>query len=66
MHVFFFLTLQEFDMVGPPTIITRKRFQVLDFVGLNDVGFTALLTPALTEKSSILSILRPFQIEVHV
>jgi hypothetical protein len=47
--------------MGPPVIMTLGRIRLFDYVGVFDEENSALVTPALTEESSILSTIEPFQ-----
>ncbi|EFX79427.1 hypothetical protein DAPPUDRAFT_319611 [Daphnia pulex] len=50
----------EFDVVGPPVVMMLGRIRLFDYVGVFEDETSALLTPALTEESSILSTVKPF------
>lgn len=48
--VFFFVTLKkDFDVLGPPVVVSLARSRVFDFVGAAQEDNSALLTPALTK-----------------
>lgn len=45
--VFFFVTLKkDFDVLGPPVVVSLARSQAFDFVGAAQEDNSALLTPA--------------------
>lgn len=52
--------LQNIDLLGPPYLLSLARLRSFDFAGVADEEKSALVTPPLTEQSSILSTLRPF------
>jgi hypothetical protein len=52
---------KEFDVVGPPVVMMLGRIRLFDYVGVFEDETSALLTPALTEESSLLSTVKPFQ-----
>jgi hypothetical protein len=52
---------KEFDVVGPPVVMMLGRIRLFDYVGVFEDETSALLTPALTEESTILSTIKPFQ-----
>ncbi|KAI9556321.1 hypothetical protein GHT06_018895 [Daphnia sinensis] len=51
----------DFDVLGPPVLMSFARNRVFHSVGVVEDEPSALLTPALTEMSSILSSIKPFQ-----
>ncbi|XP_046461653.1 glutamate receptor ionotropic, kainate glr-3-like [Daphnia pulex] len=55
------LQREEFDVVGPPVVMMLGRIRLFDYVGVFEDETSALLTPALTEESSLLSTIKPFQ-----
>jgi hypothetical protein len=48
-------------VVGPPVVMMLGRIRLFDYVGVFEDETSALLTPALTEESSLLSTVKPFQ-----
>lgn len=47
-------------MLGPPILMSPARYRAFDYAGIADEENYSLLLPALTEKSPILSTLKPF------
>lgn len=64
--LFFFSLIKELDVVGPPVLMMISRGRLFDYVGVFDEENSALVTPALTEESSILSTLKPFKPLVRI
>jgi hypothetical protein len=52
---------KEFDVVGPPVVMMLGRIQLFDYVGVFEEENSAMIIPALTEESTILSTIKPFQ-----
>jgi hypothetical protein len=52
---------KEFDVMGPLVLMTVGGNRLFDYVGVFEDETSALLTPALTEESTILSTIKPFQ-----
>ena len=61
LFIEYVLLYKEFDVVGPPMTMTLGRIRLFDYVGVFEEENSALVTPALTEESSILSTIKPFQ-----
>ena len=55
------MSVQDFDILGPPIALSLSRIQVVEYAGVAEDMKGALLTPPPTEQSSILSTARPFQ-----
>ncbi|EFX79424.1 hypothetical protein DAPPUDRAFT_244965 [Daphnia pulex] len=51
----------EFDVVGPPVLMMLGRIQFFDYVGVFEEENSAMAIPALTEESTILSTIKPFE-----
>jgi hypothetical protein len=47
--------------MGPLVLMTVGGNRLFDYVGVFEDETSALLTPALTEESTILSTIKPFQ-----
>lgn len=48
-------------MLGPPVLMTPARMRVFEYAGIAEDDKSAILTPAPSEESPILSTLRPFK-----
>ncbi|XP_057368403.1 glutamate receptor ionotropic, kainate glr-3-like [Daphnia carinata] len=55
------LLLKDFDVLGPPIVVSQGRNRAFEFVGAAQADNSALLTPALAEENTILSTIKPFQ-----
>ena len=50
--------------MGPPMAFTSERNEAVDCVGMADTEDCAMLSPALTEQSTLLTTAKPFQLHV--
>ncbi len=55
---------KEFDVLAPPQLLAYASNVVFDYVGFVDEDNAILITPALSEESTLLSTIKPFKLSV--